>query len=124
VRSGRELIVNEKKIYYMYRENLRNGEEVGSSFAAYYEGEPLVDIWGGYADVGLGRPWTKDTLSIIFSATKGVTALLAALFVDRYGKLQYDLPDRCFRSVGYRVGGGTAKHSLILRVIYFKKDTK
>lgn len=57
--------------------------EVGSSFAAFYEGEPVVDIWGGYADVATRRPWAEDTLSIIFSATKGVTALLAALFVDR-----------------------------------------
>lgn len=79
--SDRNIVNN---IYrYIFRENLRNGEEVGSSFAAHYEGEPLVDIWGGYADVDTRRPWTKDTLSIIFSATKGVTAILAALFVDR-----------------------------------------
>ena len=63
---------------------MENGEEYGSSFAVYYEGEPVVDLWGGYADVTTRRPWGEDTLSAIFAATKGVTALLAALFVDRY----------------------------------------
>lgn len=67
----------------LFRANLEKGVEVGSSFAAFYEGEPVVDIWGGFADVATRRPWAEDTLSIIFSATKGVTALLAALFVDR-----------------------------------------
>lgn len=67
----------------MFRANLEKGVEVGSSFAAFYEGEPVVDIWGGFADVATRRPWAEDTLSIIFSATKGVTALLVALFVDR-----------------------------------------
>nr|XP_022303590.1 beta-lactamase domain-containing protein 2-like [Crassostrea virginica] len=73
----------------LYRTNFENGEEFGSTFAAYYEGEPVVDLWGGYADVTTRRPWGEDTLSIIFSSTKGVTALLAALFVDR-GWLDYD----------------------------------
>lgn len=75
----------------LYKANLERGVEAGSSFAAFYEGEPVVDIWGGYADVATKRPWGEDTLSIIFSATKGVTALLAALFVDR-GWLDYSKP--------------------------------
>ncbi|XP_061181633.1 beta-lactamase domain-containing protein 2-like [Saccostrea echinata] len=75
----------------LYKAKLRSGVEVGSSFAAYYKGEPLVDIWGGHADVATRRPWTKDTLSIIFSSSKGVTALLVALFVDR-GWLDYNKP--------------------------------
>nr|XP_022331156.1 beta-lactamase domain-containing protein 2-like [Crassostrea virginica] len=73
----------------LYKANLEKGEEYGSSFAVYYEGEPVVDLWGGYADVTTRRPWGEDTLSAIFAATKGVTALLAALFVDR-GWLDYD----------------------------------
>lgn len=31
----------------LFRANLEKGVEVGSSFAAFYEGEPVVDIWEG-----------------------------------------------------------------------------
>jgi len=58
-------------------EFLRNFVErgdVGAAFAAVCDGQCLVDIWGGVADPESGRPWSRDTLQIIFSGTKGVVA--------------------------------------------------
>src|SRR5439155_1671929 len=44
----------------------------------------------GHKTVG-GAPWTHDTISIIFSATKGATATCAHMLADR-GKLDLDAP--------------------------------
>ncbi|MSP82216.1 MAG: class A beta-lactamase-related serine hydrolase [Alphaproteobacteria bacterium] len=72
-----------------FAENLRLGEDLGAGFAVVRDGETLVDLWGGYADVARTREWQADTLVNIWSVTKGVVALAVALLVDR-GKLAYD----------------------------------
>ena len=54
-------------------------------------GETVVDLWGGVADPKTGAPWNKDTVSIVFSCTKGATALCAHVLASR-GKLDLDAP--------------------------------
>ena len=44
----------------------------------------VVNIWGGLADVENKRPWKKDTLSVFWSTTKGVSSLVIGHLVDRY----------------------------------------
>jgi CubicO group peptidase (beta-lactamase class C family) len=61
---------------------------VGSSLAIYREGKQVVDLWGGHADGARTRPWYRDTLANVFSATKGAVALAAAHLVEK-GKLDY-----------------------------------
>jgi CubicO group peptidase (beta-lactamase class C family) len=65
--------------------------EVGASVAVTVDGETVVDLWGGIADPATGREWTSDTLSNLFSCTKGATALCAHLLADR-GELDLDAP--------------------------------
>jgi CubicO group peptidase (beta-lactamase class C family) len=65
--------------------------EVGASVAVTLDGETVVDLWGGIADPATGREWTADTLSNLFSCTKGATALCAHLLADR-GELDLDAP--------------------------------
>ena len=55
----------------------------------YHKGHLVVDIWGGYADEAAMRPWTKDTLSTVFSSTKALSALCIAKLVND-GHLKYD----------------------------------
>ena len=62
----------------------------GAGLCVYFRGRPVVDIWGGSRD-GEGRPWQRDTLSPVFSATKGVASTLVHIAVDR-GQLEYDAP--------------------------------
>ena len=50
----------------------------------YYKGEKVVDFIGGYADPEANLPWKKDTLCQIYSATKGVSAIVVGMLVDRY----------------------------------------
>ncbi|WP_330253825.1 beta-lactamase family protein [Nocardia sp. NBC_00565] len=60
----------------------------GGALAVHLHGEPLVDIWAGSAG---DTPWTQDTGTIIFSATKGVTATVIHRLADR-GLLDYAAP--------------------------------
>ncbi|WP_069164392.1 serine hydrolase domain-containing protein [Nocardia altamirensis] len=60
----------------------------GGALTVHLHGEPLLDIWTGSTG---STPWTHDTGSIIFSATKGVTATVIHRLADR-GLLDYAAP--------------------------------
>jgi CubicO group peptidase (beta-lactamase class C family) len=66
-------------------------EDGGASAAVYVDGEPVVDIWGGYADAAGDIPWERDTITGVFSITKTMTALCALILADR-GELDLDAP--------------------------------
>jgi CubicO group peptidase (beta-lactamase class C family) len=68
----------------------RHGD-VGAACCVYHRGRPVVDIWAGLADRARATPWTRDTLALVFSTTKGVTALSALRLVER-GALDLDAP--------------------------------
>ena len=74
-----------------FAENFAQHGDKGASLGVYVDGEPKVDLWGGTADVSTGRPWAKDSVSIVYSATKGATAILAWLLAQR-GLLDFDAP--------------------------------
>ena len=38
---------------------LDRGEDLGASVAVFVHGEPVVDIWGGWADAEKTRPWER-----------------------------------------------------------------
>ncbi len=71
-------------------ENFETHGEVGASCALTLEGQTLVDLWGGKRAVD-GPAWDKDTVSIVFSCTKGALALCAHICADR-GLLDLDAP--------------------------------
>ena len=50
-------------------------------------------FWGGWADEARTTPWTKHTITNVFSTTKTMTALAALVLVDRGGA-----PWSCMRS--------------------------
>ena len=69
----------------------RGRGEVGAACCVHVGGEPVVDIWGGLADVEAERFWARDTIVIVFSCTKGVTAVAANQLIER-GVLDPDAP--------------------------------
>lgn len=75
----------------VFRENFEQRGEIGASACAVLDGRVVVDLWGGFADREAGRAWEADTLGIVFSATKGLTALALLMLGDR-GKLDWDAP--------------------------------
>ncbi|MDA8355184.1 MAG: serine hydrolase [Actinomycetota bacterium] len=60
-----------------FERNFEVDGEVGAAFAAYHRGRKVVDLWGGTADVTNGAPWQEDTIVLVYSTTKGVTAMCA-----------------------------------------------
>ena len=74
-----------------FRDNFTHLGEKGAACAAYVDGRKVVDLWGGEADHTTGRPWTQDTLSLIWSATKGAVGTLVNLLAAR-GQLDLDEP--------------------------------
>jgi CubicO group peptidase (beta-lactamase class C family) len=74
-----------------FAENFEQHGDVGAACCVYLEGRPVVDLWGGVADLDGGRPWREDTLQLVFSATKGLTASCVHLLAER-GKLDLDAP--------------------------------
>jgi CubicO group peptidase (beta-lactamase class C family) len=63
--------------------NFERGDEVGAAYAVHHDGRLVVDLWGG--------TYRSDTLQLVFSTTKGWTAALANLLVQR-GQLDPDAP--------------------------------
>ncbi|MFF4616100.1 serine hydrolase domain-containing protein [Nonomuraea jabiensis] len=63
----------------------------GAAVSVYLHGRKVVDLWGGIADPGTGRPWGRDTLQLVYSTTKAVTATCALLLSQR-GELDLDAP--------------------------------
>jgi CubicO group peptidase (beta-lactamase class C family) len=70
---------------------LLDAGDVGGSVAVFVDGEPVVDVWGGFADAGRTSPWERDTITNVFSTTKTMTALCALILADR-GDLDTDAP--------------------------------
>lgn len=71
--------------------NFAEREEVGASACVGFEGETVVDVWGGVADPDSGAAWERDTVCVVFSCTKGATALCAHLLAAR-GELDLEAP--------------------------------
>jgi CubicO group peptidase (beta-lactamase class C family) len=62
--------------------NLDSGADVGASVAVYVDGQPVVDVWGGFTDESRTTPWQRDTLVNVWSTTKTMTALCALVLAD------------------------------------------
>ncbi|MGW1068159.1 serine hydrolase domain-containing protein [Streptomyces aureus] len=71
--------------------NFTQHGDIGAAVCVYQHGRPVVDLWGGIADPETGRPWTRDTLQLVYSATKGATATAAHMLAER-GTLNLDAP--------------------------------
>ncbi len=71
--------------------NFAKDLEIGASFSAYHRGEKVVDLWGGVADAERKRPWDENTLALVFSTTKGATAVCANKLAQE-GALDVDVP--------------------------------
>lgn len=64
---------------------------MGGALSVRVDGREVVDLWGGVADARDGRPWERDTPTVVFSCTKGLMSILAARLVAS-GRLDYERP--------------------------------
>jgi CubicO group peptidase (beta-lactamase class C family) len=74
-----------------FERNFAERGEIGAAVAAYWRGEKVVDLWGGWRIPEGDAPWNEDTMVVVMSTTKGLSAMTLALANAR-GWLDYDLP--------------------------------
>ena len=75
----------------IFQRNLDSGADVGASVAVLIDGEPVVDLWGGWVDEEHSAPWERDTITNVWSTTKTMTFLCALMLADR-GELDFHAP--------------------------------
>lgn len=72
-----------------FAENFARRREIGAACCVYHNGEKVVDLWGGVRNHATGEPWQRDTMALVYSATKGLSAMTLALAHSK-GWLDYD----------------------------------
>ncbi len=68
-----------------------DSDDVGACAAVFVDGEPVVDLWGGYVDAARTTAWERDTITNVYSTTKPMLGLCALILADR-GELDLDAP--------------------------------
>ena len=74
-----------------FEANFSERGDVGAACCVYVDGRKVVDLWGGLADSKSGRAWEEDTLALVYSTTKGVTAICVHRLAQE-GLLDLDVP--------------------------------
>jgi len=74
-----------------FERNFAERGEIGAAVSAYWRGEKVVDLWGGRRTPDGDAPWEEDTLVLVHSTTKGISAMTLAVANAR-GWLDYDAP--------------------------------
>ena len=68
------------------------GQHHGVSVAVRHRGEPVVDLWGGRRLRGDEQvAWSRDTMAVSFSTSKGVATTALHMAMERAG-VGYDTP--------------------------------
>ena len=78
-----------ESVRHVFAENLAIRRELGGACSAFHHGHKIVDLWGGIRNEETGEPWERDTMVIIYSASKGLAAMTLAIAHSR-GWLDYE----------------------------------
>jgi CubicO group peptidase (beta-lactamase class C family) len=80
-----------EEVQVEFERNFAERGEIGAAVSAYWRGEKVVDLWGGRRAPGADAPWEEDTMVVVHSTTKGISAMTLAVAHAR-GWLDYDAP--------------------------------
>jgi CubicO group peptidase (beta-lactamase class C family) len=80
-----------ERVRVEFERNFAERGEIGAAVAAYVRGEKVVDLWGGSRTPERDQAWNEDTMVVVFSTTKGLSAMTLAIANAR-GWLDYDAP--------------------------------
>ena len=56
----------------LFDENFERFGELGAAVSVWQNGKPIADLYDGFCDAGREKPWTPDTVVLVWSATKGI----------------------------------------------------
>ncbi|MET8992291.1 serine hydrolase domain-containing protein [Nonomuraea wenchangensis] len=74
-----------------FAETVTEPESGGAALSIWQDGAEVVNVWRGTADARTGRPWDERTMTVLFSSTKGLAALVVAHLAEQ-GRIDLDAP--------------------------------
>ncbi|MEM7687865.1 MAG: serine hydrolase domain-containing protein [Pseudomonadota bacterium] len=74
-----------------FEANFAQRGDIGASVAVSFEGEMVVDLWGGALARGKDAAWREDTIVNVWSTTKTMAALSLLVLADR-GEIDFAAP--------------------------------
>ncbi len=74
-----------------FEANFAERGEVGAACSVYVGGKQVVDLWGGVTAPAGSQPYNGDTLQMVWSTTKGITAIAAHMLAEE-GRLDFNAP--------------------------------
>ena len=80
-----------KRIATLFQENFMRFGELGAAVSVWQNGKSIVDLHGGFRDARREKPWTDDTIVLIWSATK---ALASACMLHVLQENRIDINER------------------------------
>ena len=73
----------------LFRENFEKLGELGAAVSVWENGKQAVDLYGGFCDANREKPWTSDTIVLVWSAAKGIGSA-SLLHVLQQHKIELD----------------------------------
>src|SRR5947207_7534257 len=73
-----------RRFKQLYLENFEKFGELGTAVWIWQNGKPIVDLYGGFRDLHREKPWTADTLVLVWSATKGIGSACVLHMLQEY----------------------------------------
>ncbi|WP_299193921.1 serine hydrolase domain-containing protein [uncultured Erythrobacter sp.] len=78
-------------VAHAFQASILSGEALGAACTIIHHGETLVDLHGGWKDTSRSNRWNESDIALVYSLTKGLTGMAAAVAVSR-GLFSYDEP--------------------------------
>jgi len=88
---GGQVLPGYGRVADAFAQNLNEFGEIGAACSVYVDGELAVDLRGGLADAETRTSWSDQTIVMVYSTSKGLTAMCAHLLAQR-GELDFDRP--------------------------------
>lgn len=73
------------RVEAVFNRNFARNTEVGASVAIWQHGREVLSFARGWMDAGRSRPWTEETLVLVWSATKGLSSACVLQALDAAG---------------------------------------
>ncbi|NJP90911.1 beta-lactamase family protein [Nonomuraea sp. FMUSA5-5] len=74
-----------------FADTVTEPESGGAALSVWHHGVEVINVWRGTADARTGRAWDERTMAVLFSATKGLAALVVAGLAEQ-GRIDLDAP--------------------------------
>ncbi len=79
------------KLRDAYEKNFNEGLDVGSSLGVTYNGEVILNLWGGFKEEKQENLWQENTIINVWSSTKNMASLCAYILAEK-GLLDFYAP--------------------------------